>query len=151
MDCLFQVEPPCSGSLQAGPHICVPVCLLLGFPGSSADKEFACNEADLALIARFDPLEKGTATNSSILAWRISWTVYVQSMGPKKLDMTEQLSLSFCLLGNLIVLRNSSLYLVQYLETDSVDYRSTVLPSLLSQASVQFSSVSQSCPLFETS
>ena len=65
--------------------------------------------------------------------------------------MTEQLSLSFCLLCNLIVLRNNSLYLAQYLETDSVDYRSTVLPSLLSRASVQFSSVSQSCPLFETS
>ena len=34
-----------------------------------------------------DPLEKGTATHSSILAWRISW-------GHKELDMIEQLSLS---------------------------------------------------------
>ena len=34
-----------------------------------------------------DPLEKGTATHSSILAWRIPW-------GRKDLDMTEQLSLS---------------------------------------------------------
>ena len=39
-----------------------------------------------------DPLEKGKATHSSILAWRIPWTVY--SMGHKELDMTEQLSLS---------------------------------------------------------
>ena len=31
-----------------------------------------------------DPLEKGTATHSSILAWRIS--------GSKESDMTEQLS-----------------------------------------------------------
>ena len=38
-----------------------------------------------------DPLEKGKATHSSILAWRITWTVY--SGGPKELDMTERLSL----------------------------------------------------------
>ena len=35
-----------------------------------------------------DPLEKGKATHSSILAWRIPWT-----RGRKELDMTEQLSL----------------------------------------------------------
>ena len=29
-----------------------------------------------------DPLKKGTATHSSILAWRISWTV--QSMGSQR-------------------------------------------------------------------
>ena len=29
-----------------------------------------------------DPLEKGTATHSSILAWRIPWTV--QSMGSQR-------------------------------------------------------------------
>ena len=29
-----------------------------------------------------DPLEKGRATHSSILAWRIPWTI--QSMGPKR-------------------------------------------------------------------
>ena len=34
-----------------------------------------------------DPLEKGTATHSRILAWRIPWN-------HKELDMTEQLSLS---------------------------------------------------------
>jgi len=38
-----------------------------------------------------DPLEKGKATHSSILAWRIP---RIQSMGRKELDMTEQLSLS---------------------------------------------------------
>ena len=37
-----------------------------------------------------DPLEKGTATHSSILAWRIPWTVW----GCKESDMTERLSLS---------------------------------------------------------
>ena len=28
-----------------------------------------------------DPLEKGMATHSSILAWRIPWTEAIQSMG----------------------------------------------------------------------
>ena len=32
-----------------------------------------------------DPLEKGKATHSSILAWRIPWTVYL-----RELDTTEQ-------------------------------------------------------------
>ena len=38
-----------------------------------------------------DPLEKGMATHSSILAWRIPWTEEpgrLQSMGPQR-DMTE--------------------------------------------------------------
>ena len=34
-----------------------------------------------------DPLEKGKATHSNILAWRIPWTV--QSMGPKESDTAE--------------------------------------------------------------
>ena len=37
-----------------------------------------------------DPLEKGMATHSSILAWRIPWS----PGGCKELDMTVQLSLS---------------------------------------------------------
>ena len=48
----------------------------LGFPGGSAGKESTCNAGDLGLIPGWeDPLEKGTATHSSILAWRIPWTV----------------------------------------------------------------------------
>ena len=38
-----------------------------------------------------DPLEKGKATYTRILAWRIPWT---RPCGPKELDMMEQLSLS---------------------------------------------------------
>ena len=37
-----------------------------------------------------DPLEKGIATHSSILAWRILWTEEpgrLQSMGPQRMDM----------------------------------------------------------------
>ena len=44
-------------------------------------------------LAWEDPLEKGTATHSSILAWRIPWTVYTP-WGHKESDTTERLSLS---------------------------------------------------------
>ena len=88
----------------------------MGFPGSSAGKESACNAGDPSSIPRLrkspgeeigyplqyswvslvaqtvknphamqetwvrslgweDPLEKGKATQSSILVWRIPWTV----------------------------------------------------------------------------
>ena len=39
-----------------------------------------------------DPLEKEKTTHSSILAWRIPWTVWC--MGCKESDMTERLSLT---------------------------------------------------------
>ena len=39
-----------------------------------------------------DPLEKGKATHSSILAWRIPWTY--SPLSHKESDMTERLSLS---------------------------------------------------------
>ena len=48
--------------------------VFLGFPGGSAGKESVCNVGDLGSILGWeDPLEKGTATHSSILAWRIPW------------------------------------------------------------------------------
>ena len=46
---------------------------------------------------RGDPLEKGMVIHSSILAWRIPWTEEsegLHSMGRKKSDMTELLTLS---------------------------------------------------------
>ena len=43
-----------------------------GFPRGSAGKESVCNAGDLGSILGWkDPLEKGKATRSSILAWRI--------------------------------------------------------------------------------
>ena len=105
----------------------------VGFPGSSAGKESACNARDTSLIpgsgrspgegngnppqyswaslvaqmvknspAKWetwvqslgweDPLEKGTATHSSILAWRIQWTEELgrlQVMDHKESDTIE--------------------------------------------------------------
>ena len=46
-----------------------------GFPGGSGDKESACNAGDPGLIpGSEDPLEKGVAIHSSILAWKIPCT-----------------------------------------------------------------------------
>ena len=43
-----------------------------GFPGSSAGKESTCKAGGLGSIPGWeDPMEKGTATHSSILVWRI--------------------------------------------------------------------------------
>ena len=48
-------------------------------------------------LCQEEPLEKGMATHSSIVAWRSPWTEEpggLQSTECKELDMTEQLTLS---------------------------------------------------------
>ena len=46
-----------------------------GFPGGSDGKESTCSAGDKCSIPGWeDPLKKGMATHSSILAWRILWT-----------------------------------------------------------------------------
>ena len=48
-------------------------------------------EMQVQSLGEEDPLEKETATHSSILAWRIPWTEEpggLQSMGLQKSDMT---------------------------------------------------------------
>ena len=42
-----------------------------------------------------DPLEKGKATHSRILAWRTPWTVY-SPWGCKESDTTERLGYYYC-------------------------------------------------------
>ena len=49
-------------------------------------------------------MEKGKATHSSTLAWRIPWTIY-SPWGHKESDMTEQLSLSLFIITMLKGLR----------------------------------------------
>ena len=47
----------------------------MDFPCGSVVKESACNAGDLGSIPGWeDALEKGKATHSSILVWRIPWT-----------------------------------------------------------------------------
>ena len=50
--------------------------LFLGFPCDSAGKESVCNAADLGSIPGLERTPgEGNATHSSILAWRIPWTI----------------------------------------------------------------------------
>ena len=60
----------------------------LGFPGGTSGKEPSCqrkrHETRVQSLGQADALEKGMATHSSILAWRIPWTEEpgkLQSMG----------------------------------------------------------------------
>ena len=51
----------------------------------------ALQETQIQSLGQKDPPEKGMATHSSTLAWRIPWTEEpsrLQSMGQKELDMT---------------------------------------------------------------
>ena len=58
----------------------------MGFPGGSDRKESsAMQETQVQLLGQEDLLEKGMATHSSILAWRIPWTeVGYSSQGCKE-------------------------------------------------------------------
>ena len=72
----------------------------MGFPGGSDGKKknlLAFQETCIQSLGREDPLEKGMATHSSNLAWRIPWTEEpggLRSMGVTESDMTESLTLS---------------------------------------------------------
>ena len=47
----------------------------IGCPGGSAVKNLpAMQEPQVQSLGQEDPLKKGMATHSSILAWRIPWT-----------------------------------------------------------------------------
>ena len=53
-------------------------CMYMGFPGGGGSKEPVCqygrHRDDGSVPGREDPLEEGTATRSSIFAWRIPCT-----------------------------------------------------------------------------
>ena len=61
------------------------------FPGGSYGKVSAFNAGGLVRsLGQEDPLEKGLATHSSILDWRVPWTEEpggLQSMGPCKINL----------------------------------------------------------------
>ena len=58
----------------------------------------ATQENQVRSLGQEDSLEKGMATHSSILAWRIPWTEEpgeLRPRGRKESDTTERLALSF--------------------------------------------------------
>ena len=63
--------------------------ILKGFPDSSIGKESATRETWVQFLGREDPLEKGKATHSNIMAWRIPQTVV---HGVSRSHTTERLS-----------------------------------------------------------
>ena len=64
-----------SFSLACNPQIGFSRVEPMGFPSGSAGKEPACNVGNwVRSLGQEDALEKGKATHSSILAWRVPWT-----------------------------------------------------------------------------
>ena len=63
-------------SLSRGKKCLMNFYWSMGFPHSSVGKESACNAGDPSLIPGLGSSPGGgVATHSSILAWRIPWTV----------------------------------------------------------------------------
>ena len=60
-------------------------------PGGASGKEHTCQcRRHRSISDQEDPLKKGMATHSSILAWKIPWTeVSYNPRHHKELDMTE--------------------------------------------------------------
>ena len=58
--------------------------LLLSLVAQVGKNPPAMCETQVGSLGREDPLEKRTATHSSVLAWRIPWTEawWLQSVGP---------------------------------------------------------------------
>ena len=72
----------------------------------------AMRETWVLSLGREDPLEKGMATHSGILAWRIPWTEEpsgLQSMGSQRVDTTERLHFALKELRFRSLLQNTSL------------------------------------------
>ena len=69
----------------------------MGFPGGARAKYLPVNAGYMWIqsLGQEDPLEKGMATHSSILAWRIPWTEVpgrLQSMGSQSRTQLKQLN-----------------------------------------------------------
>ena len=87
-------------------NIFVLLCFIFSFDVSKLDEFMlpgviknlpAVQETRVWVLRWEDPLEKGMATHSSILAWRIPWTENLAGQSPwgcKESDTTEQLTLS---------------------------------------------------------
>ena len=65
--------------------------LLLGFPGGSVVKNLPANEETwVRFLGGEDPLEEVMAAQSSILAWRISWTEETDRLESTGLQRVKQ-------------------------------------------------------------
>ena len=63
-------------------------------------------EIQVVSLGQEDPLEKEMATHSSVLAWRITWSLTGDSPWRcKELDMTEQLTFTFPFMSPTLIIR----------------------------------------------
>ena len=94
-----------------------------------------------------DPLEKGMATHSSVLAWRIPWTEKpgrLQFVGSKRVDTTEQLTHTHTHTHTDLSLRHSSpLFPLPLCLVSQTLVSSEWLPSGLPPSATPFSSPGQ--------
>ena len=88
-----RTAPTCRGCCRTAPGRWAALGRATGASLVAVSEESACDRADPVWpLDREDPLQKGMATHSSILAWRIPWTeesCVLQSMGSRESDTTE--------------------------------------------------------------
>ena len=76
----------------------------MGFPDGSDVKESACNAGEqIWSLGQEDPLEKGKATHSSILTWRIPWQATVHGVAKSWIQLSEEKEKSNKHLNNLFI------------------------------------------------
>ena len=71
-----------------------PLAIITSLVAQMVKRLPGMQETQVRSLGQEDPLEKGMATHSSMLAWRIPWREEpgrLQSMGRKESDMTERL------------------------------------------------------------
>ena len=80
--CVLLSDYICTGHMQGTCDECDLASLHKpGFPDRSVGKESATmQETPVLFLGQEDPLEKGKAIHSSILAWRIPWTGIVHGV-----------------------------------------------------------------------
>ena len=77
---------------------CVTYKVLTSLVAQMAKNLPTTQENQVRSLGQEDSLEKGMATHSSILAWKLPWTEEpgeLRSRGRRESDMTERLALSF--------------------------------------------------------
>ena len=69
-------------------HVCVCMSIMKAIPRGSDIKNLpVVRKTQVRSLGQEDPLEKGMATHSSVIAWRIPWTAEpggLQSMGSQR-------------------------------------------------------------------
>ena len=64
----------CEKSIPNGNYCMIPFIYKASLVAQTVKRLPAMQETWVRSLGQVDPLEKGMATNSSILAWRIPWT-----------------------------------------------------------------------------